>query len=216
MNDINNDDLRRALREMGATAQSDHRAMRTTMRALFHSDASPDQRRAALVGRRRFLTLGGLSVATASVVAACGGAESSGVARVGLAPTRTELPDASPNDVVYLRTASSIEYSAIAVYDMVIGNTDLLAAELQDAAKRFRDDHAGHAAIFEDLTTEAGGEPWTCGNPRMDEFLVAPVVAKIIGDEATNTPPSDDPQRDTANFAHALENLAGESYQMFV
>lgn len=216
MNDLNNAELRRALRDMGATAQSDHRAMRTTMRALFDSDATADQRRAALVGRRRFLTIGGLSVATATVVAACGGTDSPGVARVGLAPTRTDLPDASPNDVVYLRTASSIEHSAIAVYDTVIGNTDLLAADLQDAAKRFRDDHAEHATIFEDLTKELGGEAWTCGNPRIDQLLVAPVLAKIVGDDATKTPPSDDPQRDTANFAHALENLAGETYQMFV
>jgi hypothetical protein len=216
VNDLNNAELRRALRDMGATAQSDHRAMRTSLRALFDSDATADQRRAALVGRRRFLTIGGLSVATASVIAACGGTDSPGAARVGLAPTRTDLPDASPNDIVYLRTASSIEYSAIAVYDLVIGNTDLLAAELQDAAKRFRDDHVEHATIFEDLTKDLGGEAWTCGNPRIDRFLVAPVINMIVGDEATDTPPSDDPQRDTAAFAHALENLAGETYQMFV
>jgi hypothetical protein len=212
---INNDEVRRALREMGTTSELDHRALRTTLRAVLDSDAPADQRRAALVGRRRFLQLGGFTVATASVIAACGGADSAGVARVGLAPERTDLPAAQVNDVVLLRTASSIEHSAIAVYDMVIG-TDLLAAGLQDAAKRFRDDHTAHAEIFEQLTVEAGGEAWTCGNPRIDELLVGQVVRQIMGDESAGLEPSDDPQRDVANFAHALETFAGSTYQAIV
>jgi rubrerythrin len=172
------------------------------------------------VGRRRFFQIGGLSVATATLVAACGGAESNSGARVGVAPERTALPDAVVNDVVLLRTASSLERSAIAVYDAVIGNTDLLAAALQDAAKRFRDDHVAHAELFEQLTTDAGGEPWQCGNPRIDQLVVAPVFAAIQGAKASGTvaevPASDDPQRDVLNFAHALEDLAAQTYQALV
>lgn len=174
----------------------------------------------APLGRRRFFQIGGLSIATATLVAACGGAESQSGARVGVAPERTDLPDAVVNDVVLLRTASSLERSAIAVYDAVIGNTDLLASSLQDAAKRFRDDHMSHAELFEQLTTDAGGEPWACGNPRLDDLLVAPVFAAIMGAEASGTvaavPMSDDPMRDVLNFAHALEDLATQTYQSLV
>jgi rubrerythrin len=179
-----------------------------------------DPRSSSPVGRRRFLQIGGLGVATATLVAACGGAESNSGARVGVAPERTDLPDAVITDVVLLRTASSLERSAIAVYDAVIGNTDLLAASLQDAAKRFRDDHVAHAELFEQLTTDAGGEAWSCGNPRIDQLLVAPVFAAIQGAKASGTvaeiPVSDDPKRDVLNFAHALEDLAAQTYQGLV
>ncbi len=208
-------ELRRQLRDMGAEAERDHRALRTALRAMFERDVPEGARRDALVGRRRFLTIGGLGVATAAVVAACGEEGPGGVARVGVAPTRTTLPDGILDEALYLRTAASIERSAIAVYDQVIG-TDLLAPQLQDAARRFRDDHVAHTEILDELTEELGAEPWTCGNPRIDEFLVAPVLARITGDEATGVDPSDDPRRDTANFAHALETLAGETYQALV
>lgn len=200
---------------MGRTAHTDRRAAGTTVRALFDSPATPEQRRAALVGRRRFLQIGGLSVATASVIAACGGTESPGVARIGVVPERTDLPDAPVNDIVLLRTASSIERSAIAVYDTVL-ETGLLDGAVAEAAKRFRDDHAGHAEVFDGLTTDAGGEAWTCGNPRIDQLLIAPVLAAIVGDEANGIPPSDDPRRDVLNVAHVLETFAGETYQSLV
>ncbi len=207
-------DVRRALRDMGS-ARSDRRAVNTTVRALLDSSASIDQRRAALVGRRRFLQIGGLSVATASVIAACGGTESPGVARIGVVPVRTDLPAAQVNDIVLLRTASSIERSAIAVYETALG-TGLLTGALADAAQRFRDDHAGHADVFDGLTTEAGGEVWSCGNPRIDQLLIAPVLDAIVGNEAKGIPPSDDPLRDVLNLAQVLETFAGETYQSLV
>jgi hypothetical protein len=214
-----NDDIRRELRRMGATSAADQRAMGTAMHAMFESpDITGQQRAHALVGRRRFLQIGGFSVATAAVLAACGGDEGGGgVARVGNAPTTVPLPDAIINDAVLLRTASSLEYSAIAVYDMVIDNPDLLDPSLNDVAKRFRDDHLGHAALFEQLTTEVGGEPWTCSNPRIDEFVIAPVITAITGAPATEdsaaVEATDDPKRDVLNFAHGLECLAGATYQ---
>ncbi|MCU1358957.1 MAG: hypothetical protein JWN99_246, partial [Ilumatobacteraceae bacterium] len=67
------DDVRRALRNMGATVDADHRAMSSTMQAMFESDTTAEQRTHAIVGRRRFLQIGGFSVATAAVLAACGG-----------------------------------------------------------------------------------------------------------------------------------------------
>ncbi len=214
-------DLRRAARANSIAAANETRAMGTAMRALFESPAASEQRQHALLGRRRFLQLGGFSVATASVIAACGGTEATGIARVGVAPTTTGLPsDPAVTDVVLLRTAASLEYSAIKVYDAVIGNADLLDPAYDDIAKRFRDDHAGHAALFDKLTVDAGGTAWGCSNERIDNLLVAPVLRAILGGPATDdlavTPPSDDVRRDVLNFAHGLETLAGSTYQALI
>jgi len=216
--DISRDQLRRELRADAATAAADTRAMRPVLRSFLASGATPEQRVNALVGRRRFITIGGFSVATAAVIAACGNTDSGGIARVGVAPTVTALPDPIVSDIALLRTASSLEHSVIAVYDKVIGDSGLLdQAKFGDMAKRFREDHAAHAALFEQLTKELGGEPWTCGNPRIDDVIVAPILRAIVGGAATNelpeTPASDDPKRDVLNFAHALETIAGETYQ---
>jgi rubrerythrin len=218
--DLSRDQLRRELRDAAATAPAANRAAETAMRAMLDSTATAEERTAAVVGRRRFLTIGGASIATAALVAACAEDPRTGIARVGVAPSTTKLPDAVVDDVVLLRTASSLEHSAIAVYEAVIGHTDLLDAAYQDVAKRFRDDHAGHAALFEKLTTEAGGTAWTVGNPRIDQVVLAPILRAILGGPKTDllpeTPASDDIKRDVLNLAHALETLAGETYQALV
>jgi hypothetical protein len=218
--DLNATELRRAARELSADAQRETAAMARAMDALLQSDADVQQRTSALVGRRRFLQIGGFTVATSAVIAACGGTSDPSIARVGNAPTTTALPDAAVNDIVLLRTASSLEHSAVAVYDLVIADADLLDPALRPIAQRFRDDHAGHAALFEKLTRDNGGEPWTCGNPRIDEFVITPALNAIVGAEATEnnaaSRPSDDPRRDVLQFAHALEVLAGATYQALV
>ena len=175
-----------------------------------------------LLGRRRFLAIGGASVATAALLAACGddGGGDAGVARVGVAPSTTALPEAVVNDVVLLRTASSLERSVMAVYDHVLADAALLDPEYRDLVTRFREDHAAHAEQFEGLTTDAGGEPWTCSNTRFDEVVVTPVMRAISGAEATDTlparEPSDDPKRDVLNFAWGLESMVAATYQSFV
>lgn len=208
-----NDEFRRHLRALGADHQNSIRSMRRTAEASLEAGV-PSTGAAALLGRRQFLFLGGASVATASVLAACsGGTESPGIAKIGNSPTTTVLPDAIVNDVVVLRTASSLEHTAIGIYDMVIDNADLLDPAFNDLAKRFRDDHAAHAEIMEQLTVDAGGEAWTCGNPRLDELVVPAILQAIAGDEAAGIPPSDDPRRDVLNVAQAFESLAGSTYQ---
>jgi rubrerythrin len=218
--DISRDQLRRELRDAAAAAPAANRAAEVAIRAAFESDASPADRAAAVVGRRRFITIGGATIATAALMAACAEDPRTGIARVGVAPSTTKLPDPVVDDVVLLRTASSLEHSAIAVYDAVIGHTDLLDAAYQDVAKRFRDDHAGHAALFEKLTASVGGTPWTTGNPRIDQVVLAPIERAIFGGQKTDllpeTPASDDVKRDVLNLAYALESLAGETYQALV
>lgn len=209
----NHDELRRELRSLGTPGRAERRALRRTAEATLSSDVNAADRVATLLGRRRFLHLGGASVATAAVLAACGGTESPGIAKIGMAPTTTELPPAVVNDAVLLRTASSLEHTAISIYDLVLDNADLLDPMYRELATRFRDDHAEHAALMEELTVEVGGEAWTCGNPRLDEIVVPAILRAITGDEDAGLAPSDDPRRDVLNVAQAFESLAGSTYQ---
>jgi hypothetical protein len=172
-----------------------------------------------VVGRRRLLQIGGLGV-TAAALAACGKPDDAGLARVGNAPTTTALPEPVVNDAVLMRTASSVERSIASVYDRVIGNPDLLDPAHDDLATRLRDDHLADAATFERLTADLGADPWTCTNPRIDDFVIGPVFETIDGAPATEDseaiPPTDDAKRDVLNFLHALESMAGASNQAFV
>lgn len=180
-----------------------------------HDNPSP------LLGRRDVLRIGGLSVATATVISACGEHERGEVGRVGAVPTTIRLPDARTTNVALLRTASSLERSIINVYSQVIGNSDLLDPKYDDMATRFMQDHAGHAELFDQLTTDAGGTAWTCGNPKIDDVIINPIMKRItVGAEATAgaaaIEPSEDPHRDVLNFLHGLESLAGATYQSLV
>jgi rubrerythrin len=219
--DTSHDQLRRELRSLGATAGHDARAAQRVYAQLFESPTSVAEGRRVLFGRRDMLRIGGFTVATAAVIAACGEHDRGQVGRVGAVPTTIKLPDAIVTNVALLRTASSLEHTAINVYNQVIGNSDLLDPALDDVAKRFMDDHVGHAALFEELTTRAGGTPWTCGNPKIDDAIINPILNRITkGAPATPTSkaidPSDDPHRDVLNFAHGLESLAGATYQSLV
>jgi rubrerythrin len=172
------------------------------------------------VGRRHLLRVGGLGVATAAIVAACGNSSAGEPGRVGVVPPITGLPDPVVNDIVLLRTASSLEHSAISIYDAV-AKLGVLKGAVADAAARFREDHLAHAAAIEALTKQAGGSPWTCGNPRVDNVIVAPVLTRIVNGvpataDAAAVAASDDPLRDVLNFAQAVESWAGATYQSLV
>ena len=219
--DNSHDELRRELRSLGATANRDAQAAQRVYSQLFDSPSATSDGRRALFGRRDLLRIGGFSVATAAVISACGEHDRGIIGRVGDVPTTIKLPDAVITNVTLLRTASSLEHSAINVYSQVIGNSDLLDPKLGDVAKRFMEDHQGHAALFEQLTTQAGGTPWTCGNPKIDDVIINPIIQRITKGEAATAAakaiePSDDPRRDVLNFAHGLETLAGATYQALV
>ena len=217
----NSDELRRELRSLGATANHDVQAAQRVYSRLFDSPTATSDGRRALFGRRDILRIGGFTVATAAVIAACGEHDRGQIGRVGAVPSTAKLPDPVVTNVTLLRTASSLEHSAINVYSQVIGNSDLLDPKFDDIAKRFMEDHQGHAALFEQLTTEAGGTPWTCGNPKIDDTIMNPAISRITkGTPATAgskaIAASDDPRRDVLNFAHGLESLAGATYQALV
>ena len=92
------------------------------------------------VTRRQAFKIGGLTVSFAALVAACGddiqGDSSPG--RVGYAPPITDPPEYVVDDAVLLRTASSLEYSAISVYEQAleIGGLDASGQTLVETSDR--------------------------------------------------------------------------------
>jgi rubrerythrin len=165
--------------------------------------------------RRQLLRFGGVGAAGV-VLAACGKQagveESKNITAVGLMPEATKLPDAEVNDLVLLRTAASLEYNAIETYEAAIalGVFTGSFAEAGSIARRLLDDHRGHADAINSLVTTLGGKPFTCGNPRLSEVYISPALA-LITDEA-----NENPALDVVVLAHALENLAAQTYQSVV
>ncbi|MEL6892759.1 MAG: hypothetical protein AAFP84_14270 [Actinomycetota bacterium] len=187
----------------------------TTPLATFHAPSS----------RRDLLKAGGLTVTLGALVAACGtnrgGSDEAG--RVGNAPETTTLPTYSVDDAVLLRTASSLEYTAIDVYEQAIG-AGLVPDEIAPAAAIFLANHQQIADQMGELTADVGGEAWTCANPWMMDRLVGPVLAAIttprvidLGEETFESELTEEQQiADVLNFAEALENLAVAAHQTLV
>ncbi|MEP1123548.1 MAG: hypothetical protein ABJH68_06630 [Ilumatobacter sp.] len=158
-------------------------------------------------GRRQALKIGGLSVTLAALAAACGenrtGDDAPG--RVGNAPVVTTPPDYEVDDAVLLRTASSLEYTAIAVYELV-RDFDVLDGELLD---RLVADHQGTADVMVGLTEDIGGVAWTETNPWFMDRVVGPLVESITSGDRSD----DDINADLFSMVTALENLAAASHQ---
>ncbi len=131
--------------------------------------------------RRDAIKIGGLTVSLGALIAACGtdrdGDDAPG--RVGNAPVATDLPDYPVDDAVLLRTASSLEYTAIAVYEAALQIDGAIPSDLVPVVERLIDDHQTVADQMVELTESAGGTGWTCANPWLMERLVAPTIELI-------------------------------------
>ena len=212
--DLDRDELRRSLR----VARTEHDgALRATGQLLDHimsGDAGLDQATKAEVllgplGRRRFLTIGAFSVGMAAVVAACGNTgPKDAVPQDGLTESTLPIATHTVTDVVLLRTASSLEYNAIAAYDAAIG-LGILAPEVATAAKLFQSQHREHARFFEKATTDAGGQAFTTENPVVKAAVIDPALAAITGTTG-------DKLAELLGFAYALEMVAAGTYQSLV
>lgn len=165
------------------------------------------------INRRELLRLSAISLASGLVLAACG--KQSGViddgaiARLGESPSTTVLPDAEVTDAVLLRTAASLEYNAIDTYTAALG-LGVFTGDLAGAieiAKRFRDDHIAHAGAVNSLVKALGGKEHLCANVRINDLYIAPALALITDDANPNV------GVDVVALAHAIENLAAQTYQ---
>ena len=160
----------------------------------------------ARVGRRQALKIGGLTVSLAALVAACGDDRTGDTApgRVGNAPKVESLPDYPVNDVVLLRTASSLENTAVLVYETE-QELGVLEGDMATLVERLIEEHTATSAEMGELTEAAGGIAWTSTNPWIMERSIRPMFATILV--------SDDPARDVANLAITFENMAAATHQ---
>lgn len=161
---------------------------------------------ASRYGRREALKLGGLTVSVAAIAAACGNDRTgdSAPGRVGYAPPIEELEDYAIDDAVMLRTASSLELTAVAVYTAVLG-TGLLDDDLTTLVERLIEDHQMVADEMGQLTEAIDGVAWECTNPWYMDRTVEPLLAAVLD--------SDNPLRDIVNTAVVLENIAAATHQ---
>jgi len=158
--------------------------------------------------RRRILAVGGFSIGVAAVVAACApDRPTPQVPQAGVAPSTTAVPEQNVDDVVLLRTASSLEHSIADAYTniLVLG---VLPADTTDLVRRFGDQHTARAVYFEDLTRDNGGEPFTAGNEPFNTNVINPAL-KSIADAGSNP-------GDYNWFVYGLENVATGTMQSFV
>ena len=161
------------------------------------------------LGRRQLLRNGGLALSMGAIVAACGSNRggSTNPGRLGVADEAPELDQPPIDDVVLLRTAQSLEYTALAVYAAAGATGELSSAE-SALTGRFVEDHTGHAARIGSLISDHGGAEFLCPNPFIMDRAVGPILGALDG--------SDDVHRDLLNIAHGFESLAGATYQALV
>ena len=135
-------------------------------------------------------------------------------------PPLPTLPESVATDGVLFRTATSMHYSFIDSHNITkkLGDLDTAQTALIDA---FIKAHEDAIVDLKGWTVKAGSEPWTCANPRFDRTVLVPVTAHItgrpkVGNEESDVPPSDDPDRDCLALAEAIENLCSAMHQSFV
>jgi len=130
------------------------------------------------IDRRRFLRVGGWTVAWAAVVVACDDAGVPSARRRGQRRDEGRAADAT-----IIRTASSLEEVAVTVYRELLRSGVFSAAEVVERVTLFRDHHREHAALLRSLSEEVGGEPFTEPNPVVLAG-VQPRVDAVTGESA--------------------------------
>ena len=142
---------------------------------------------------------GGAAVATSAVLAACKGATPP--VSVTPATTTTTLFHPSTSDATILRTASSIEALAVAVYAQAISSALVKTATTLDLIKLFQMQHSQHGDLFQRATRSAGGTAFTDPNPVLMAQVVQPRLAALMT------------EADVVKLAYDLEHLAAATYQ---
>lgn len=201
--DISNDHLRRELKETVREQKTTMHSMRELVSRLFESDTKVDSgaKSDLILGgfnRRRFMKIGGVSIMSAAVLAACGSDDPESSTGTTVAATPTTM--ATDMDVVILRTASSLERYAVALYDTAIKSGLVKTAAVGAAASLFMEQHVEHAELFEGATNaKAAGKAFTTANPAVAAMLKPRV-------DALKT------EMDVIKLAYDVEAVAAATY----
>ena len=208
--DINNDELRRELRDLDKEHREVMPKWRDSLRRLMDDKETPTEAKADLLlggfNRRRFMNLSGLAVVGGAVLAACGSdkknSSSSNGSTASTAATTATTSAAAKTDQTIARTAASLENFAVAVYDKAIMNAAALKISdpVAKAAVLFKSQHTEHASAFNAAATQLGGQPYTDPNPTAAKAFEATIAALKT-------------EQDVLNLAFGLEQIAAQTYQ---
>ena len=181
--DISNDFVRREANESQVEHVSSMRSMRDLVNRLFGDSNESGIAKADFatggLNRRKFMQIGGLTVATAAVFAACGTDDSdTGPTAAGDRAGDTMGDGGSADgDIQILRTASSLEVLAVDVYQKAIDSGLVKTAAVADAAKLFQAQHKEHGELFQGATKKLGGKAFDKANPVVLQSLQGPIGA---------------------------------------
>ena len=212
--DINNDELRRELRDLDKEHREVMPRWRDSLMRLMDDKETPTEAKADLLlggfNRRRFMNLSGLALVGGAVLAACGSDKKNSSSSNGstasteatTATTAAAAAGASKTDQTIARTAASLENFAVAVYDKAIMNAAALKISdpVAKAAVLFKAQHTEHASAFNAAATQLGGQPYTDPNPTAAKAFEAQIAALKT-------------EQDVLKFAFALEQIAAQTYQ---
>ena len=173
------------------------------------------------LSRRGLLRVGGITVALAALVAACGdNATDHNPARIGESPPLPVLPDGVVNDGVLFRTATSIHYSIIDAHG-IAKKLGKLSKDQTAIVDLYTEASKQSIKDLQKWSVTAGSKAWTCANPRFDRVILSPISDRITGrkkqgSEETDVQPSDDPNRDAMALVHAGESLLAAMHQALI
>ena len=209
--DISHDDLRRELREID-TAQRDVMPRWTEVlgRVFGGGEDLSTEAKAQILGvpgRRQFLKIGGVSIAGAALLAACGDKKTASTSTTAKGATSSTMGSSTSApasgaamDIVLANTAISLEALAIATYQTAAGSGLVTTPAVGDAAKLFMAHHAEHRDALVATVKAAGAKPYTDPNPVVKKAVVDPAVAAAKS------------EADIVKLAWMLETAAYETY----
>ena len=199
---IGTDDLRRELRDADRQHHEVDRSWRTTLRSLFDPERGTSEgERAAFLGlpdRRGFLRVGGVGIAGAALLAACG--DDTERPASSAASGSTGGSTGGSTDLTLAKTAASLESLAIDAYTTAIGSGLVTTAAIGDAAKLFQSHHQAHLDALQALLQQSGAAKVTVANAAVKAAVVDPAV------KAART------EADIVALAFALEDAAAQTY----
>ena len=208
--DINNDELRRELRDLDQEHREVMPKWRDSLMRLMDDKETPTEAKADLLlggfNRRRFMNLSGLALVGGAVLAACGSDKKKDAGATtettAAATATTAASGGNKTDQTIARTAASLENFAVAVYDKAIMNAAALKISdgVAKAAVLFKGQHDEHAKAFNAAATQLGGQPYTDPNPTAAKAFEATIAALKT-------------EQDVLKLAFGLEQIAAQTYQ---
>lgn len=200
--DLNRDEFNRQLRDVEAMNTAVMPRWREVLDRVFSGDVKMSTaEKAQMLGvpaRRQFLKVGGMTIAGAALLAACGSDDDE--AAVSGDPTTTGAGGDANMDIVLANTAISLEVLAIDTYTIAAGSGLVTTAAVGDAAALFKSHHEAHRDALIATVKNAGATPFTEANAAVKSAVVDPAVA------AAKT------EADIIKLAFDLETAAAQTY----